>query len=106
MKAMGAPKTEYQKKMVTRNVAIEGLDEKMTASKLESVFNSSDTRKAEVPSANCHAAAHSLAELASVMANKGKMSKGGELLSEETWRMMHDGAKPAVDAFFGRKATH
>ena len=103
---MGAAKTEYRETMATRNVPIEGLDQKMSPSKMASVFNHSDTRKGEAPSVNCHATACGLAELASVMANKGAMSNGGELLSEETWSRMHEGAKLAVDAFFGSKALY
>ena len=73
---------------------------------LAGVFNEKETRVGETPSANCHGTARGLAKLAAIMANKGQAipdeskdeAENVRLMTEETWRKMHDGEKVAVDA--------
>ena len=61
-----------------------------------------ETRKGEIPSANFHGNARSLAKLASIMANKGKCEENGkQLFSEKTWTKMHDNSTWADDAILG-----
>ena len=61
-----------------------------------------ETRKGEIPSANFHGNARSLAKLASIMANKGKCEENGkQLFSENTWTKMHDNSTWADDAILG-----
>ena len=101
-------KSEFQKIMAKKRPAIEGMTAKFNPAKLADVFNQEDVRKGEILSANCHGTARGMAELASIMANKGQRfsnSAGSDcaqssLMSQDTWSQMHDGEKLAVDASF------
>ena len=57
-------------------------------------------RKSELPSANVHASARSLAKLAAMMANQGESldNEGNRLMSHDTWVKMHVEEKCAFDA--------
>ena len=98
VKSMRADKSEFQKKMGQRPVAIEGLTSDIP--KMALMFNRTDIRKSEIPSANCHGTARGMAKLASIMANKGKRCSqdGNDLMSENTWNEMHEGEKLSTDA--------
>ena len=99
-------KTKFEKTMATKKPEIEGLTATDNAANLADLFNQKDVRTGEVPSANCHGTARGMAELASIMANKGqRYSKGAEndsthsvLMTQDTWSKMHDGEKLATDA--------
>ena len=61
-----------------------------------------ETRKGEIPSANFHGNARSLAKLASIMANRGKCDENRkQLFSENTWKKMHDNSTWSDDAMLG-----
>merc|ERR1712037_735631 len=98
VKSMRADKSEFQKKMGQRPVAIEGLASDIP--KMALMFNKTDIRKSEIHSANCHGTARVMAKLASIMANKGKRDSpdGDDLMSEHTWNEMHEGEKLSTDA--------
>ena len=100
-------KSEFQKVDAKKKPEIKGMSTINPAS-MADVFNQKDARRGEAPSANCHGSARGMAELASIMANKGKRVSGNavkdgkqpNLMCEDTWRQMHDGEKLAVDAGF------
>ena len=107
-KILTQKKTEFQKLMENSKPAIEGSSQKFDVFMLCEVSNKAEVRKGEMPSVNCHGNARGMAELAAIMANKGKRltmgsgdeSKESDLLSEETWNKFHDAEKVAVDALF------
>ena len=85
--------------------ALQGISEKIDFVNLAGVFDEAEVRKGEIPSANCHGSARGMAELAAIMANKGKRlaSNDGslsDLMSEDTWNKMHSSEKVAKDAAF------
>jgi len=108
-KTMSQKKTEFQKLMEKNVPAFESMPKKFDANKMAVAFNNIEVRKGEMPSANCHGSARGMAELAAIMANKGKRLSSGDgeedsnktssLMSEETWNKMHGAEKVAVDAF-------
>ena len=55
------------------------------------IFNDVRVRQGETPSANAHASARGLAQLAAVMASEGELG-GRRLMSRSAWRALH--AKP------------
>ena len=59
----------------------------------------------EIPSANFHGTARGIARLASALANQGKFGDGRQLLSKETWEMMHSKATLALDINLGSQCT-
>ena len=66
------------------------------------VFEQTAIRKGEIPSANFHGNARSLAKLASAMANKGQCADSNKrMFSEITWEKMHAAGKWAADALLG-----
>ena len=76
-KTLGQKKTDFQKLMEKNVPSFELMPKKFDASKMAVGFNEVEVRKGEMPSANCHGSARGMAELAAVMANKGKrISKG------------------------------
>ena len=105
MAASQGKKTEFSKIMEKNKPALEGMSQKLDLLKLGDVFNESEVRKGEILSANCHGTARGMAELAAIMANKGKrLAKNSDLvsdlMSEDTWNKMHSSAKVATDAGF------
>ena len=101
-------KSEFQKVDAKKKPEIKGINATFNPANMADVFNQKDVRRGEVPSANCHGSARGMAELASVLANKGKRvpenavkdGKPPDLMCEDTWQQMHDGEKLAVDAGF------
>ena len=79
---------------------------KLDVIKLGLKFNESEVQKGEIPSANMHGSAKGMAKIASIMANKGKYYpekqsdgvKEGNMISEDTWKKMHEGEKLSVDS--------
>ena len=107
-KTMSAKKTDFQKLMDKNVPAFELMPKKFDAGKMAIAFNELEVRKGEMASANCHGSARGMAELAAILANKGKRlpnadgedsNKKSDLMSEDTWNKMHGAEKPAVDAF-------
>ena len=108
-KTMSQKKTDFQKLMDKNVPAFELMPKKFDAGKMAVAFNTLEVRKGEMASANCHGSARGMAELAAIMANRGKRISSGEgeddsnkttmLMSEDTWKKMHDEEKVAVDAF-------
>ena len=92
--------------MERRKIAIEGMPPKMDFRVLTKIFNETEVRKGEMPSANCHGSARGMAELSSIMANKGQRytdqdrndTNKSALMCEETWKLMHDEEKITTDA--------
>ena len=67
------------------------------------VFEETAIRKGELPSANFHGNAKSLAKLASALANKGQcVDSDKRLFSEDTWEKMHAKSTWAADAVLGK----
>ena len=105
---MAQGKTEFRKARDKKKPEIEGFKtwKEFRPDDFKNVFNQKEVRKGEVPSANCHGTARGMAELASIMANKGQSHSTGAdghstplvLMSQVTWNKMHDGEKLAVDA--------
>ena len=98
-------KTEFAKLMDKSKPALQGMSAKFDFVNLVELFNEAEVRKGEILSANCHGSARGMAELAAIMANKGKrLTKNADstsdLMSEATWKKMHDSEKVAVDASF------
>ena len=105
MMATMSKRSEYSKIMDKNNPALQGMSEKIDFVNLAGVFDEAEVRKGEIPSANCHGSARGMAELAAIMANKGKRlaSNDGslsDLMSEDTWNKMHSSEKVAKDAAF------
>ena len=107
-KTMSQKKTDFQKLMDKNVPAFELMPKKFDAGKMAVAFNELEVRKGEMASANCHGSARGMAELAAILANKGKRilntdgedsNKKSDLMSEDTWHKMHGAEKPAVDAF-------
>ena len=106
VKQFSAKKTEYQKLMASNKPALEGLPQKLDVIKLGLKFNDSEVQKGEIPSANMHGSAKGMAKIASIMANKGKYYpekqsesvEEGNMISEDTWKKMHEGEKVSVDS--------
>ena len=106
VKVVAQGKTEFQKIEEKKKPPIDGMSAKFNPINLAGVFNEKETRVGETPSANCHGTARGLAKLAAIMANKGQAipdeskdeDENVRLMTEETWRKMHDGEKVAVDA--------
>jgi len=106
-KTMSQKKTDFQKLMDKNVPAFELMPKKFDAGKMAVAFNELEVRKGEMASANCHGSARGMAELAAILANKGKRinndgedsNKKSDLMSEDTWNKMHGAEKPAVDAF-------
>ena len=70
------------------------------------LFEQTLIRKGEIPSANFHGNARGLAQLASIMANKGQcIDTDKRILSESTWEKMHDTGKWATDAMLGKSVS-
>ena len=103
--------TEWNKSQVKRLPLIEGKG--IGISNLYLLFEKDEIRKGELPSANHHATARGMAALAAIMANKGKRINNEKtpsndkktndtLVSENTWRKMHDDQKLAMDALFSK----
>ena len=101
-----ADKTEYQKLMATMQPTLEGLPQKFDIIKTALKFNEPGVRKGEILSANCHGSGRGMAKLASIMANEGKYNPEKEsegekeinLMSQDTWKKMHDIEKLSLDA--------
>ena len=75
-------------------------------SRAHEVVNEEFLRKSELPSANVHASARSLAKLAAMMANFGESLDGNDanrLMTHDTWLKMHDKEKRAFDAMMSSK---
>ena len=106
VKLFGAKKTEFQKLMESNKPGLEGLPQKFDAVKMAQKFNAEEVQKGEMPSANFHGSAKGMAKLASLMANEGinypgkqpDGTKEGNLISQDTWKKMHDGEKLSVDS--------
>ena len=77
-------------------------------SKACEVVNEPFLRKSELPSANFHASAKSLAKLAAMMANFGEGLEGNNerLMTHETWLKMHANEKRAYDAAMHGKSFY
>ena len=69
-------------------------------SRAHEVVNEEFLRKSELPSANVHASARSLAKLAAMMANNGESldNEANRLMTHDTWMKMHAEEKRAFDA--------
>ena len=104
VKMMRSEKSEYVKLMAKNKVALEELPLSPDVDKFALAFNNPELQKVEMPSANCHGSARGMAKLASIMANQGKYPNTGDnkdekvLMSQETWKKMHDREKVSVDA--------
>jgi hypothetical protein len=106
VKLFGAKKTEFQKLMASNKPSLEGLPQKLDVIKLGLTFNASEVQKGEMPSGNMHGSARGMAKLASIMANEGKYYpekqsedvKEGNMISQDTWKKMHEGEKVLVDS--------
>ena len=101
---MRAEKSEYLKLMAKNKISMEELPLSPDIGKMALAFNKPELQRVEIPSANCHGSARGMAKLASVMANLGKYPSSGDnkdeksLMSNETWKKMHEGEKLSVDA--------
>ena len=62
------------------------------------VVNKPFMRRSELPSANFHSSARSLAKIAAIMANYGEGMDNDRLMTHETWLKMHAEEKRAFDA--------
>ena len=104
VKMMRAEKSEYLKLMAKNKISMEELPQSPDIGKMALAFNKPELQRVEIPSANCHGSARGMAKLASVMANLGKYPSSGDnkdeksLMSNETWKKMHEGEKLSVDA--------
>ena len=84
-------------KVENRPAFMEGIPKEL--SRAAEVVNEPFLRKSELPSANFHASAKSLAKLAAMMANFGEGLEGNQrLMTHETWLKMHANEKRAFDA--------
>ena len=91
-------------KFAHRPTFMEGIPREL--SRAHEVVNEEFLRKSELPSANVHASARSLAKLAAMMANFGESLDGNDancLMTHDTWLKMHDKEKRAFDAMMSSK---
>ena len=93
-------------KVENRPAFMEGIPKEL--SRAAEVVNEPFLRKSELPSANFHASAKSLAKLSAMMANFGEGLEGNQrLMTHETWLKMHANEKRAFDAaMHGIKSVH
>ena len=94
-------------KVENRPAFMEGIP-KVLITRAAEVVNEPFLRKSELPSANFHSSAKSLAKLAAMMANFGEGLEGNQrLMTHETWLKMHANEKRAFDAaMHGIKSVH
>ena len=91
------------KKFAHRPTFMDGIPREL--SRAHEVVNEEFLRKSELPSANVHASARSLAKLAAMMANHGESldNDTNRLMTHDTWVKMHAEEKRAFDAAMSSK---